>query len=180
MHSTPGDGALHVGLCSFRNSSRKDVLKHDCEYVLVISQWTNNSLRLYKDKPAVEQINQGRIPMQLHGITLQKENKQINKRIWLLIYKWTQQKIQAPRQFGAYLFWHWMSGIFLIHSKHPTQCSDIIYTHLCTGRTWPCASVLCAPLNCIRFVLGFLMTYIRYGSCIWERDMLWMDCSKGS
>lgn len=77
-------GALHVGLCSFRDSSRKGVLKHDCEYVLCGYFTMNKQLSeivQYEDNPQVKQINQGRIPMQFHGITLRKEkktNKQTN------------------------------------------------------------------------------------------------------
>lgn len=112
----------------------------------------------------MKQTNQGRAHVQFHRIILQKEKKKknINKNLTFNL-ELNTNKIQAQRQLGAYLFWHCVSGIILIHSKHPTQCSAIIHMHLCIGRTGLCAVVLCALFNSTGIVLSFFRTHYKVG-----------------
>lgn len=141
------DAALHVGFCECTDNSRKGALKECCAHVLIIWRCTSILLTL---------CDKGQLPMEANELgkdscrnlwdhfAKQKGNKQKKKASQLPIYNLqpNTNKLQAQRQLDACLFWHRTSGIFPVHSKHPAQCSAVIYTHLCIGRTALSAAVL--------------------------------------
>lgn len=114
--------------------------KPNCEYVPLLSRCTSSLVRLYNIKPTLEWSKPTREGL-VYNFTESFWKRKRKKNNLTFNLELNTNRIQAQRQLGAYLFWHCASGIFLIHSKHPTQCSAIIHTHLCISRTGLCAVV---------------------------------------
>lgn len=151
MLPKPVDAALRAGLCECTDSSRKGALKQCCPHVLIIWRCMNILVRLCDKGQLSSEANQpGKDSCRnlwdhfakVKGKKRKKSKKSKSTSKFIIYNQIQTNKLQAQRKLDACLLWHRMSGIFPVHSKHPAQCSAVIYTHLHIGRTALSAAVL--------------------------------------